>query len=87
MEHEAHLSFDELWQSLLHVGRNFTAVLSMAVCHGEKVAVFEAAEVGHRDPSILVLLVWVRGRLASLGCKGKLGDTVGVHLARVGRVV
>lgn len=87
LEHEAHLCLDELRQALLHVARHFPPVLTVAVRHREKVAVLEAAEVGHCDPRILVLLVRVGGRLARLGGEGKLSHTVGVHLTGIRGVV
>lgn len=59
----------------------------MTVGDSEEMAVLEAAEVGHGDPRILVLLVWVRGRLSGLGGERELCDAVCEHLARVGCVV
>jgi len=76
-----------LRQTLLHVARDFTTVLSMTIGDGEKVTVLEATEVRHSDPRILVLLVWVGRRLSCFSSEGKLSDTVGVHLSRIGRVI
>ena len=87
LEHEAHLGLDELGQALLHVARDLAAELAVAIGHREEVAVLEAAEVRHRNPGVLVLLVRVRGRLACLCSERELRHAVGVHLARVGRVV
>ena len=87
LKHKAHLSFNELRQTLLHVARDFTTVLSMTIGDGEKVTVLEATEVRHSDPRILVLLVWVGRRLSCFSSEGKLCYAVGVHLSRIGRVV
>ena len=59
----------------------------MAISHRKEVTVLEAAEVRHGNPGVLVLLVGVRGRLARLCSERELRHAVGVHLARVGRVV
>ena len=61
LEHVAHLRFNELGQTLLHVAGNFATVLTVPISHSEKVAVLETAEVWHRDPGVLILLVGVRG--------------------------
>jgi len=80
LEHKPHFSLRELGQSLLHIGRHLPAVLAMAVCNCEEMAVFEATEVGHGDPGILVGLVRVRKGLASLRGEGELGHAVRIHL-------
>ena len=59
LEHEAHLSFDELRQALLHVRGDLAAVLAVTISDGEEVTVLESTEVRHRNPSVLVLLVRV----------------------------
>lgn len=58
----------------------------MAISDGKKVAVLHAAEVGNRNPSILILFVGVGRGLPGFGCKGELSDTVGKHLFGVGCV-
>ena len=87
LEHEAHLSLDELRQALLHIARDLAPELAVAISDREEVAVLETAEVRHGNPGVLVLLVRVRGRLARLCSERELRHAVGVHLARVGRVV
>ena len=87
LEHEAHLSLDELGQALLHIARDLAPKLAVAISYREEVAVLEAAEVRHSNPGILVLLVRVRGRLARLCSERELRHAVGVHLARVSRVI
>ena len=87
LEHEAHLSFDELGQALLHVGRDFTAVLTVTIGDGEEVTVLEATEVRHCNPSVLVLLVRVRGRLACLGGESELSHAIREHLSWIRRII
>ena len=58
----------------------------MAVSNRKEMAVFKSKKVGHSNPRVLIRLVGIRQRLACLSGKGKLGDTVGVHLLRVCRV-
>ena len=59
----------------------------MTISNGKEVAVLETAEVRHGDPRILVLFMWIRRRLPSLGSEGELSDTICEHLSRVRRVV
>lgn len=58
----------------------------MAISDCEEVAVFHAAEMGNRNPSILVLFVGVGWGLSSLCGKREFSDTVGKHLLWVCRV-
>ena len=59
----------------------------MTIGNCEEVTVLEAAEVGHRDPSILVLLVGVGRRLTRLRREGELSDAIGEHLSRIRRII
>lgn len=86
LEHKPHLSLDELRQTLLHIARNFTSILAMAICHSEKVAVFETAEMRYCDPRVLILLVGIRGGLACLCSESELSHAVCVHLSWISRI-
>lgn len=82
-ENIAHVCLDILGQADFKLARDFTTPLAVTISDREEVAIFETTEVRHGDPTILVGLVRVRWRLASLGCESKFGYAVCKHLFRV----
>jgi len=58
-KHVAHLRLGMLRQPSLEHSGDVLPILTVAVCHREKVTVLETTEMRHCDPAVLVLLVWV----------------------------
>ncbi len=87
LEHESDLGVQILWQLLFEELTDFLAMLAVTVGHRKEMAVFQPAEVRHRDPHILIYFVWVARRQSRLRCKCELGDCVCVHLLWIAGVV
>lgn len=86
LEHEAQFCFNKLRESLFHIARYFSTILTMAISNWKEMAVFKSTEVRNGYPSILICLVRIRWRLPRLGSKCKFCNTICVHLLWIGRV-
>ena len=75
-----------LRQPLLQKCADFFTILAVPVADWEKVAIFEAAEVRHSYPNVLVYLLWIWRRQSSLCSEGEFGDSICIHLFWICRI-
>jgi len=59
VEHVTQLDLNMGWQALFHHCGDFATPLTMSISNSEEMAIFEATEVRHSDPGVLILLVWI----------------------------
>lgn len=68
--------FNLEWQAVFKKTRHLLTVVSMAIAHGEKVAMAQVQHMWVGQVSVLIDLVWVMCCDTTLGRKRKLSDDI-----------